>query len=152
MNISIITIGKVKESYIREGILEYVKRLNPYVRIKEVELKPESFTVGSKERTKKIEGEKILNVLERFEKEDIFLLDENSLEYSSKKFSELLDIKNEIVFVIAGSLGWSDDLRNSNYKKLSLSQMTFPHEIARLLLMEQIYRGVTIIKGKEYHY
>ncbi len=63
-----------------------------------------------------------------------------------------MESRNEIVFVIAGSLGWSDELRNSLYKKISLSKMTIPHELARLVLMEQIYRGVTIIKKKEYHH
>ncbi|MDA3840492.1 MAG: 23S rRNA (pseudouridine(1915)-N(3))-methyltransferase RlmH [Patescibacteria group bacterium] len=152
MKITIITIGKVKESYLKEGILEYKKRLGPYSKIKEIELKAESFSAGSREKTKVLEGERVLNALGKHEKENVFLLDENAQEYSSLNFSKILDSKNEVVFVIAGSLGWSDGLRNSVYKKISLSKMTFPHEIARLLLFEQIYRGITIINGKEYHY
>ena len=152
MNITIITIGKAKESYIREGIFEYKKRLGPYIKIKEIELKAESFRAGTKEKAKILEGERVLNSLKKFEKDNIFLLDENAQEFSSVKFSSLMESRNEIVFVIAGSLGWSDELRNSLYKKISLSKMTIPHELARLVLMEQIYRGVTIIKKKEYHH
>ncbi len=152
MNITIITIGKVKESYIREGIFEYKKRLGPFLKLKELELKAESFNSATKEKAKRIEGERILKSLQKYPKENIFLLDENEKEYSSIDFSILLQKDFEIIFVIAGSLGWSDELKKSNFKKISLSKMTFPHEIARLMLLEQIYRSVTIIKGKEYHY
>jgi len=152
MNISIIIIGKIKESYIKEGIFEYKKRLGPYVKLNEIELKAESFGAGNKEKAKNIEGERVLKALEKFEKENVFLLDENEKDFSSLGFSKLMELKNEIVFVIAGSLGWNDELRNSSYKKLSLSKMTMPYELARLVLMEQIYRGITIIKGKEYHH
>ena len=152
MNIIIITIGKVKESYIREGILEYKKRLGPYTKIKEIELKAESFSLGTKEKAKIVEGERILNTVKKYEKDSIFLLDENEKECNSVEFSRLMESRNKIVFVIAGSLGWSDELRNSQYRKISLSKMTMPHELARLVLMEQIYRGITIINKKEYHY
>ena len=152
MNIIIITIGKVKESYIKDGIFEYMKRLGPYVKIKEIELKAESFSVSTKLKAKNIEGEKILKVLEKYDKDKVFLLDENEKEYNSVEFSKLVESKNELVFVIAGSLGWSDELKSSSYKKISLSKMTMPHEMARLVLMEQIYRGITIINGKEYHH
>ncbi|PLX21006.1 23S rRNA (pseudouridine(1915)-N(3))-methyltransferase RlmH [Candidatus Parcubacteria bacterium] len=152
MIINIISIGKIKEPYIKDAVLEYKKRLGPYVKIKELELKAESFGADIKEKVKKIEGERLLKSLEKYNKENIFLLDENEKEYSSIGFSRLLESKDELVFVVAGSLGWSDDLRQSSFKKISLSKMTFPHELARLLLFEQIYRGVTIIKGKDYHY
>jgi len=152
INITIITIGKVKESYIKEGILEYKKRLGPYLGLKEIELKAQSFNPDTKKKTKDLEGSRILKSLEKYSKENIFLLDENEEEFSSVGFSKLFVNKSEIVFVIAGSLGWSDKLLSSKYRKISLSKMTFPHEVARLLLFEQIYRSVTIIKGKEYHY
>ena len=152
MKIIIITIGKVRESYIKEGILEYTKRLGPFTKLKEIELKAESFSESTKEKAKNIEGKRILKALEKYEKENIFLLDENEKEYSSVEFSHLLQKNTEIIFVTAGSLGWSDELKNSKYRKISLSKMTFPHEIAHLLLVEQIYRGITIINGKEYHH
>lgn len=152
MHITIITIGKIRESYIRDGVSEYLKRLSPYVKIKEIELKAESFTNTTKNKAKKLEGERMLKALLKYPKENIFLLDEYEKEYSSADFSNLLSFKNEIVFVIAGSLGWSDELKKSNYKKISLSKMTMPHELARLVLLEQIYRGITIINKKEYHH
>ena len=152
MHITIITIGKIRESYIRDGVLEYLKRLSPYAKIKEMELKAESFTNTTKNKAKKLEGERMLKTLLKYPKENIFLLDEYEKEYSSLDFSSLLSFKNEIVFVIAGSLGWSDELKKSNYKKISLSKMTMPHELARLVLLEQIYRGITIINKKEYHH
>lgn len=152
MNIIIVTIGKIKEKYIKEAVLEYKKRLSPYIKLTEIELKSESFNLSTRAKAKKLEGERILKSLGKYSKENVFLLDENAKEYSSEKFSEFLDDKNEIIFVIAGPLGWSDDLKESSYKKISLSKMTFPHEIARLLLLEQVYRGITISMGKEYHY
>ncbi len=152
MHITIITIGKIRESYIRDGVSEYLKRLSPYVKIKEMELKAESFTNTTKNKAKKLEGERMLKALLKYPKENTFLLDEYEKEYSSADFSNLLSFKNEIVFVIAGSLGWSDELKKSNYKKISLSKMTMPHELARLVLLEQIYRGITIINKKEYHH
>lgn len=152
MYITIISIGKVKDDNFSKAISEYRKRLGQYLKLKEIELRAESFNEKNKIKAKNIEGNRIKDALASFDKEIIYLLSEHGTEKNTKDFSSFLDNNSNLVFVIAGSLGFSDDLNNSSYNKISLSKMTYPHELARLVLFEQIYRGMTIIKGKTYHY
>ncbi|MCU0680315.1 MAG: 23S rRNA (pseudouridine(1915)-N(3))-methyltransferase RlmH [Planctomycetes bacterium] len=151
-NICLLTIGKVKESYLAKGVEEYLKRLRPYAKIELQELKPESFSKGTKEKAKKIEGERLKSFLEKKPDEEIIVLDERGKQYTSLELAQKLDqTKKKIIFVIGGSLGLDQEILNK-YPKFSLSNLTFTHEMARLLLLEQIYRSVTIVNGKEYHY
>lgn len=152
LDIVLLTIGKIKESYYSEAASEYLKRLKPYARICLEELKAESFSESNRTAAKRIEGERIKNFLERYHGADIWLLDEAGQEFDSLLFSAKLDkLPGKIVFVLAGSLGWDKELFEG-YKRFSLSKLTFPHELARVVLLEQLYRAATIISGKTYHY
>jgi 23S rRNA (pseudouridine1915-N3)-methyltransferase len=152
LEIIIIAIGKTKNEFFSGAIAEYLLRLKLYASIKILELTPESFCESNHAQAKKAEGERILKNLEKFAGEEIFLMHERGRELDSIKFSEKLSSANgKTIFVIAGALGFSEEVLEK-YPQISLSKMTFPHELARLLLLEQIYRATTIIKGKTYHY
>jgi 23S rRNA (pseudouridine1915-N3)-methyltransferase len=150
MEIIIIAIGKIKNEFFAGAIAEYLLRLKPYASVKILELTPESFSESNHAAAKKAEGERILKNLEKYAGAEILLLHERGREIGSIKFSEKV-ANGKIVFVIAGALGFSEEVLQK-YQQVSLSQMTFPHELARLILLEQIYRAATIIKGKTYHY
>jgi 23S rRNA (pseudouridine1915-N3)-methyltransferase len=152
MEIIIIAIGKIKNEFFANAIEEYLKRLKPCAAIKTIELPAESFGDSSREKAKQAEGERILRALEKYAGAKIFLLHERGEEMDSLKFAARLENHSgKIVFAVAGALGFSEEVL-TKHRQLSLSQMTFPHELARLVLLEQIYRAATIIKGKTYHY
>jgi 23S rRNA (pseudouridine1915-N3)-methyltransferase len=152
LEIIIIAIGKIKNEFFSGAIAEYLLRLKPYASVKIQELNPESFGDSTRDKAKKAEGERILSALEKYSGSDVFLLHERGKEIDSVKFSEKMSsVSGKTVFVVAGALGFAEEVLQK-YPQLSLSKMTFPHEIARLILLEQIYRAVTIIKGKTYHY
>jgi 23S rRNA (pseudouridine1915-N3)-methyltransferase len=152
LEIIIIAIGKIKNEYFSGAIGEYLTRLKPYAAVKILELSPEPFTESNRDKAKKAEGERILSALEKYAGEAVLLLHERGREIDSVKLSEKLAATNgKTVFVIAGALGFDEQVL-TKYNQLSLSKMTFPHELARLILLEQIYRATTIIKGKTYHY
>ncbi len=136
--IRIICVGKVKESHITTGINEFLKRLTPFVKVEIVELKDEGV---------KKEAEKLTNYLGS----NTFTLDENGKEYSSVSFSELIK-KQEgtLTFIIGGHDGIDDSLKLKS-TRISLSKMTFTHEMARLFLIEQVYRAYMIIGNRKYH-
>lgn len=150
LNITLITIGKIRETYLEEAALEYVKRIKPYGRLVMQELKAESFSETTKDKAKQIEAQRITAVLDKRDSAEIYLLTENGTQFNSLEFASKIKDK-EIVLVIAGSLGFAKELENK-YPKISLSPLTFPHELARVILLEQIYRSATIINNKEYHY
>ena len=154
LNIIILSVGKIKEKYFQEAFNEYFKRLKPYAKIEVQELKLEPFMSDSdKEKSKKIEGERILKFLDNHKDREVIILDENGRNISSVKFSEyLFGINRQIVFVVGGTLGFSDDVLKKYKNKVSLSDMTFPHEMAKVILIEQVYRAFAISKGKRYHY
>ncbi|MCF6276588.1 MAG: 23S rRNA (pseudouridine(1915)-N(3))-methyltransferase RlmH [Candidatus Magasanikbacteria bacterium] len=155
MYITIISVGKLKEEYWKILYEEYLKRINPYAKITVKEVIGVPFRNGDNlEKIKEIE----LTAIEKQIEKDSFVifLKENGKEYSSVEFSKFLEKKTStgqhITFVIAGALGFAEkhiDLENSS---LSLSKMTFPHKMARIVLLEQIYRAITIKTGKKYHY
>lgn len=151
-NITIVSIGAVKTDYFKAAIAEYLKRLSPYAKINLIELPAEPFTESQKAAAKRKEGKRIEDYLSRRPEARIFLLDERGTELDSESMAQKLDkINDPIVFVIGGSLGLEKDLLE-RYEKLSLSKLTFLHEMTKVLLLEQIYRSVAIIKGKNYHY
>ena len=152
LEIIIIAIGKIKNEFFSGAIQEYLLRLKPYASVKILELTPEAFSDSSREKAKKTEGERILSALEKYAGAEIFLLHERGKEMDSVKFSEKLSsTSGKVVFVVAGALGFNEEVLQK-YNQLSLSKMTFPHEMARLILLEQIYRATAIIRGKTYHY
>lgn len=156
LKIRLIAVGKLKNNNFRNSFEDYIKRVSPYAKLDVVEIEPEPFFDNSnKEKIKQKEGEKILRYLSKVSTKKIFILDENGREFDSKSFSEqlFLDENKEIVFVIGGTLGLSKEVLNyQNSLKLALSKLTIPHELARVFLVEQIFRAIAINKNKSYHY
>ena len=155
MKIKIIALGKIKEKFLKEGIDEFLKRLTPYASLEIVELSP--IEMKDENLTAKIieqEGEKILTQIKP--NSYVITLEINGVIFSSEGFSKKLEeIVNqgvgEIVFVIGSSCGLAKKVSQRADLKLSLSKMTFLHQFARLLLIEQIYRAFKIQKGETYH-
>lgn len=140
--IKIICIGKIKEDYINNGILEYLKRLKIFVDIEIIELKDRGIEIDTDNIIKKIQDENTKN---------IFIMDERGSDYSSIEFSEVFSrLEEKIIFVIGGAEGLLKSIKDQN-KCIRLSKMTFTHEMARLFLVEQIYRSFMIINNRSYH-
>lgn len=150
INITLVTIGKIKEPYLNEASLEYLKRIKPYARLVVQELKAESFLDSTKNKAKELETLRIQACLDKKRGSEIYLLAEHGVLFNSVDFAKKIDNK-DLVLVIAGSLGFAKELENK-YPKVSLSPLTFPHELARVVLLEQIYRATTILNNKEYHH
>jgi 23S rRNA (pseudouridine1915-N3)-methyltransferase len=151
--ITILAVGKIKEMALADLILEYQKRLKPYILVKIVEVPAEPFSENNKARAKQKEGEKIRKFLEKQKNAKIIIMDEKGESFDSLKFADQLAKENSpLIFVIGGALGLTKELMESADQVIALSKLTFTHEIARLLLVEQIYRSVTIINKKTYHY
>ena len=158
MNITVICIGKLKERYWREAVGEYSKRLGSYCGLRVLELKEARLPAGAgsaeEEAVKTAEGEEILSRVNK----DMFVV---SLEIRGKRMSSetlaeklrnlALEGRSEIAFVIGGSLGLSEAVSRRADLKLSFSDMTFPHQMMRVILLEQIYRSFRIIRGEPYH-
>lgn len=158
MKIKIYCIGKVKEAYLKEGILEYIKRLKAFadvliIEVNDSPIKNENSDIEI-EKAKKLEGERVLKLLSQ--NEYLIALDLNKKEPDSVSFSKYLLDKltvngSQISFVIGGSYGLSDELKNRANDSISLSKMTFLHQMSRLILLEQIYRAFKISKNETYH-
>ena|SRR3990172_5739135 len=148
MKITLLWIGKTKESYIREGIKKYLKLLKSYATVTIIELKEEKGRLPMaviKER----EGQRILDKAHNY-----VVLDEHAREFTSHEFAEFIE-KNSttsLEFVIGGHFGLSQEVLQKAYSGLALSRLTFTHEMTRLIFLEQIYRAFTIISNKTYHY
>ncbi len=145
MKIRILWVGKTKERYLREGIDYYLKLLQNQIRITTVEVK--DVRGSDKEKIISEESRRLLSQTKSY-----ILLDEKGVEMNSREFAAFLLREDLIDFVIGGHLGVSDEIKNKAQAVISLSKMTFTHEMARLILLEQIYRSLTIIKGKDYHH
>ncbi|EKN71514.1 ribosomal RNA large subunit methyltransferase H [Neobacillus bataviensis LMG 21833] len=158
MNISIITVGKLKEKYLKQGIEEYLKRLTAYAKVDVIEVAdekaPEELSVLEMLQVKQKEGERILAKISQ-DTYVIALAIQGKLA-SSEELADSLDKlatygKSKIAFVIGGSLGLSEDVLKRSNEELSFSRMTFPHQLMRLILVEQIYRAFRINRGEPYH-
>lgn len=158
MSITIISVGKLKEKYLKMGIEEYAKRLSGYTKIDLIEVPdekaPEQLSEAEMEIVKKKEGERILAKIAP--DHYVIALAINGKMRSSEDLSK--DIENlmtyghsKIAFVIGGSLGLHDDVLNRADDKLSFGKMTLPHQLMKLVLVEQIYRSFRIMKGEPYH-
>ena len=158
LNITIIALGKLKETYWREAEAEYIKRLTSDVSFKIVELKEESFDEKSnKEVTKQKEAEKIKKALEKTKDSYIIALDSTGQELSSTEISQeinkiMIDGNNSITFIIGGPLGLDGSIKKRADLILSLSKLTFTHQMVRTILLEQIYRSMMILGNRKYHY
>jgi len=149
--IKIISVGFIKEKYLEDAIKEYTKRLSKYTNIEIIEVKDEDFS--EKEKTLKVEEEKILKNINT--KDYIIALEIEGKELTSEEFSkkieEIMIENSNITFVIGGSYGLSNTIKERANYHLSFSKMTFPHQLFRVLLLEQIYRSFKIIHNESYH-
>lgn len=156
MNIKLLCIGKTDDKKLLALIEDYSKRLNHYVKFS-IELIPDLKKVKnlSESQQKAKEGELILSKIGP--QDHLILLDENGKTFSSMSFSKFLQKKmnagyKTLVLVIGGPYGFSDAVYKASQDNISLSQMTFSHQMIRLFITEQLYRGFTILKGEPYHH
>lgn len=158
MNISIITVGKLKEKYLINGINEYIKRMGPYAKVDVIEVPdekaPEQLSEAEMVQVKEKEGERILAKVAQ-DAYVIALAIEGEM-WSSEKLAKELDKlatygRSKVAFIIGGSLGLSTAVMQRADAKLSFSKMTFPHQLMRLVLVEQVYRAFRINRNEPYH-
>jgi len=158
VNIQIISVGKLKEKYLKLGIDEYTKRLSSYAKIDLVEVPdekaPENLSDADMEIVKKKEGERILAKIGA-DTYVIALAIDGKMKSSEQLASDLESLmtygKSKVAFVIGGSLGLHEEVMKRADEKLSFGKMTLPHQLMKLVLVEQIYRAFRIIKGAPYH-
>lgn len=156
MKIHLILIGKTDKEYLKTGIDIYVSRLKHYFPF-EVEIIPDIKNTRnlSEEQQKEKEGDLILKALQPGDY--VVLLDDKGKEFTSVQFADYIEKKNHIVsrrlvFIVGGAYGFSPSVYDNCNEKISLSRMTFSHQLVRLLFVEQLYRAMTIIHGEPYHH
>ena len=156
MKISLLTVGKTDVKWVREGLETYVSRLSHYVPFSLEEI-PElrNASALSREQIREKEGELILKRLK--DTDEVILLDEHGREYRSVEWAAFLGEKlsrssRDLVFVVGGAYGFSQKVYDRAASRLSLSKMTFSHQMVRTIFAEQLYRAFTIIKGEPYHH
>ncbi len=157
MNIRILAVGKLKEKFFEEGCREYEKRLSRYcaLTVREVpdEKAPERLSPAEEEQVKEREGKRLLSLVDP--KEHVIALTVTGKAYTSEALAErigaLRDRGKDVSFLIGGSLGLSPEAVARADEELSLSQLTLPHRLARLVLLEQLYRSFKILHGETYH-
>ena len=156
MKITLLTVGKTDKDWVRQGMDIYVSRLKHYIPFAVVEI-PELKNVSAltKDQIKTREGELILKNIKPTD--DLILLDERGKEYTSVELAKVIQDKisyvgKDMVYVIGGAYGFSDAVYQRANSKISLSRMTFSHQMVRAIFVEQIYRAFTIIKGEPYHH
>lgn len=158
MNITILSVGKLKEKYIKQGIDEYKKRLSAYAKIQEIEVPdekaPEHLSTEDMRLIKKKEGERLLAKISA-DSYVIALAIEGNMKTSEQLAKNIEQLgtygKSKIAFIIGGSLGLSNDVYARADELLSFSKMTFPHQLMKLVLFEQLYRSFRIMRGEPYH-
>lgn len=156
MKISLFVVGKTNHNYLSPGIDDYTKRINHYIPFNIQYIADAKNTKSlSQAQQKQAEGQNLLNA---FEKSDyVVLLDERGKEFTSKDFSSFIEKKMQtvakrLVFVVGGPYGFSEDVYQRANEKISLSKMTFPHDLIRLIFTEQLYRSFTIMNNEPYHH
>ena len=156
MKITLLTVGKTDKDWVRQGMDIYVSRLKHYIPFSVVEI-PELKNVSAltKDQIKTKEGDLILKQIKPTD--DLILMDERGKEYTSVEFAKVIQDKisyagKDMVYVIGGAYGFSDAVYQRANSKISLSRMTFSHQMVRAIFVEQIYRAFTIMKGEPYHH
>ena len=158
MNIKIVCVGKLKEKYFKDGIAEYVKRMSRFAKVKIVQVPdekaPEKLSPAEMEQVKEIEGKRILDKIK--DKEYVYVTAIKGKERTSEAFAkELSNLTtyghSDITFVIGGSLGTSDAVNKRADDLISFGKFTMPHQLMRLVLIEQVYRAFMINSGSPYH-
>lgn len=156
MDILLLAVGRTGTGFVRDGIAEYVGRLKRYIPFSFVELPDVRSTRSmTEQRQKDMEGELILSRINSCDL--VVLLDEHGREYSSMEFSAYMEKtmasgKKRVVFVVGGPYGFSNDVYARADSKMSLSRMTFNHEMVRMFFVEQLYRAMTILRHEPYHH
>lgn len=153
MKLKLVWVGKTREEWVRHGIEEYAGRIRRYLPLEIVELREEKGTVPVHIRLK--EGERILKTLPKGAR--LLLLDEAGEQFSSPTFASFIGRERdsgiqELTFVIGGAFGLDDSVRNAAFRTLSLSKMTFTHQMVRPFFLEQLYRALTILNNESYHH
>ena len=158
LNITIIAIGKLKEQYLRDASAEYQKRLSASCKLNIIELNPEKLSDNPSakeiENALNNEAKKIIEKIPKGAKVYSMCIEgkqRTSEELSAEIDSLAVEGASNIVFIIGGSFGLSDEVKKLSAYRLSMSRMTFPHQIARIMLLEQIYRAMQISLGTKYH-
>ena len=156
MKITLLTVGKTDKDWVKQGIDIYASRMKHYFPFSIMEI-PELKNASSlsQEQIKTKEGELILKNIKPTD--DVILLDERGREFSSMEFAKVLQDKisytgKDIVFVIGGAYGFAEVVKQRSNSKISLSRMTFSHQMVRAIFVEQLYRAFTIMKGEPYHH
>ena len=158
MKITVITVGKIKEKYLKDAIAEYTKRLSKYCKLEIVEVADEKTPDNASEVVENAIRSKEAERILKYVKDDAYVitLEINGKQLTSEELAdkvEKLGVQgtSHIIFIIGGSIGLGEEvLQKSNYA-LSFSKMTFPHQLMRVILLEQIYRSYRIISGEPYH-
>lgn len=156
MKITLLLVGKTEDAYLREGVGIYLNRLRHYIRLDFVEiteLKNTRSLTPAQQKTK--EGELILRKL--LPTDQVILLDEKGVQLTSTQFSEFIDKKqlgsvSNLVFIVGGPYGFDEAVYQRANDKISLSKLTFSHQMVRLFFVEQLYRAFTILRGEPYHH
>ena len=158
MKVEIIAVGKVREKYIKLGIAEFKKRLQAYCTLALTDVRdehaPDHLSEKELEKVKEIEGERILQRIH--DNAYVIALDVQGSQHSSEALAKKMEQisfqgKNNVTFIIGGSNGLSPAVLNRADEKLSFSKMTFPHQLMKLILLEQVYRAYKIQRGEPYH-
>ncbi len=158
LQINVLCVGKIKEKYLQEGIKEYLKRLSSYVKLTITEISdepcPENLSAAEINQVKGKEGDRLLKQLGP--QDYMILLDLKGKSLSSPGLAHMLDDltvrgKSHVAFVIGGSLGVSNEVEKQADFRWSISELTFPHQLVRLMLLEQIYRAQKINRNETYH-
>lgn len=156
MKITLLTVGKTDKDWVKQGMDIYISRLKHYIPFSVVEI-PELKNVSSltKDHIKTREGELILKNVRPTD--DLILMDERGKQYTSVEFAKIIQDKisytgKDMVYVIGGAYGFSDAVYQRANSKISLSKMTFSHQMVRAIFVEQLYRAFTIMKGEPYHH
>lgn len=157
LTINVLCVGKIKENFFKDAISEYSKRLSRYCKLNIIELPDEKIPDKTNSKIEnEIKTKECNNIINHIKKDSyIICLDLKGKELSSEKFSETIENismeSSQITFIIGGSLGLTEEVLNISNKKICFSKMTFPHQLIRVFLLEQIYRAFKISNGETYH-
>ncbi len=160
MQITLLCVGKVKEAYLREAIAEYKKRLTRYTKVEILEVAdepaPENLSHSQEELVKEREGQRMAAILDKMPDASVIALDRkgtmpDSVGFANKIQALTVSGKSHLVFLIGGSLGLCPQILSRAAERISFSALTFPHQLMRVITLEQIYRAFRILRGEPYH-
>lgn len=155
LNIHLLAVGSLKDRHLAACYNEYLKRLSPYARLQVRELSARPFGRHDRAQSLAEEGRRLEEAVRKIRQVEpqakAYLLAERGRQFDSRQFARWLEKEGSVIFLLGGALGFSPEMYQ-NYPSISLSPLTFPHELARVILLEQLFRAAAISAGKEYHY